>query len=107
MAENTTQFIYVLKLIPRLLDETKWTDIENDIVGRHFKALQQLQKEGQLILAGRTQNMDETTFGIVIFKAENKKEANHIMENDPAVKEGIMTANLYPYQVALISEANI
>ncbi|MFS1513767.1 YciI family protein [Chengkuizengella sp. SCS-71B] len=107
MSETTSQYIYVLKLIPKLLDESKWTGKENDIVGRHFKALQKLQSEGQLILAGRTQNMDETTFGIVIFKAESENEANLIMENDPAVKEGIMTAKLYPYQVALISESNI
>ncbi|NDI33896.1 YciI family protein [Chengkuizengella sediminis] len=107
MSETTSQYIYVLKLIPKLLDESQWTDKEKDIVGRHFKALQQLQSEGQLILAGRTQNMDETTFGIVIFKAESENEANFIMENDPAVKEGIMTAKLHPYQVALISESNV
>ena len=45
------QFLYQLKLIPSLLDESNWTDKENNIVQHHFKELQNLQKEGKLILA--------------------------------------------------------
>lgn len=46
--------------------------------------------------------MDEKTFGIVIFEADSEEEAQLIMKNDPAVAEGIMTADLFPYRVALI-----
>ena len=58
--------------------------------------------DGKLILAGRTLNMDEKTFGIVILEVTSKEEAETIMKNDPAVSEGIMTAELFPYRVALM-----
>lgn len=99
-------FIYKLKVIPRLIPSEAWTDADNEIVERHFSVLQDLQKQGKLILAGRTTHDGEDSFGIVILKGD-EREARVIMENDPAVKEGIMTAELYPYRVALISEDNI
>lgn len=55
-----------------------------------------------MILVGRTQNSDESTFGIAIFKAENEEAARTIMENDPAVVGGVMQAQLFPYRIALM-----
>ncbi|MGE6486755.1 YciI family protein [Paenisporosarcina sp. NPDC076898] len=98
------QFLYQLKLIPSLLEETNWTDYENNIVQKHFEELQRLQKIGTLILAGRTLDMDSSGFGIVILEVNSEEEARTLMENDPAVKEGIMTATLFPYRVALIRD---
>ncbi|MET0786748.1 MAG: YciI family protein [Paenisporosarcina sp.] len=96
------QFLYQLKLIPSLLIEENWSERENDIVNRHFQVLQNKLHEGTLILAGRTLNMDSNGFGIVILEVESEAEAQFFMENDPAVKEGIMEATLFPYRVALI-----
>ena len=96
------QYIYVLKLIPTLLNESNWTEKHEEIVSIHFSVLQGLHKYGKLILAGRTLNMDEKTFGIVILEVESEEEAQSIMKNDPTVAEGIMTAELFPYKVALI-----
>ncbi|MFE8701982.1 YciI family protein [Cytobacillus sp. FJAT-54145] len=96
------QFLYQLKLIPRLLDEKNWTDKENTTVAQHFTYLQDFHKEGKLILAGRTLQTDP--FGIVIVEVETEEEALDIMSNDPAVKEGIMEATLFPYKVALLRE---
>jgi uncharacterized protein len=95
------QFLYKLKLVPQLLDEKNWTEKENQIVSEHFISLQHLLNENKLILAGKTAGMDTSTFGIVIFQAESEPVAREVMENDPAVKKGIMTAELYPYSVAL------
>ncbi|MGI5998776.1 MAG: YciI family protein [Lutispora sp.] len=102
MEERERQFIYILKLIPELLNENNWTEKEEAIVGRHFVKLQELLAEGKLILAGKTEGLDEKTFGIVIFKADSDEEAQSIMKNDPGVAEGIMTAELFPYRVALM-----
>jgi uncharacterized protein YciI len=95
------QFIYVLKLIPRLLDQASWTEAEKKVVQVHFERLQALQKEGKVILAGRTLNMDPTGFGIVILEVDSEEEARQLMEQDPTVKEGMMTAQLFPYRVAV------
>ena len=48
------QFIYVLKLVPRLHADSAWTKEDNTALERHFVRFQQAAKSGQLILAGRT-----------------------------------------------------
>ncbi len=97
------QFLYKLKLIPRLLAPEAWTDEDNAIVAEHFDRLKALHKEGILILAGRTLNEDASQFGLVIFKAATEEDARQFMNADPAVSKGVMTATLFPYRVALIS----
>ncbi|MEH7123375.1 YciI family protein [Bacillus sp. JJ1773] len=94
------QFLYQLKLIPSLLDEDNWTDKENNIVQEHFEVLQSLEKEGKLILAGRT--LDTDPLGIVILEVDTEEEAIELMKNDPAVKKGIMEAKLFPYRLAIL-----
>jgi uncharacterized protein len=98
------QFLYKLKLIPRLHDKADWTDEDNNIVHEHFKVLQSLLKENKLILAGKTANLDASTFGLVILQVDNEGEAREIMDKDPTVAGGIMTAELYPYSIALYNE---
>jgi uncharacterized protein len=98
------QFLYKLKLVDRLTDDKNWTDKENESVGRHFGYLQKLLQDKTLILAGKTKGLDPSTFGIVIFQADSEDEAQSIMNGDPAVKEGIMTAELFPYQIALMQD---
>jgi uncharacterized protein YciI len=98
------QWIYLLK-VARLEMLTKGaTPEEEEIVGRHFAYLKDLTAKGVMILMGRTQNNDESTFGIAIFEAETEEAARDIMKNDPAVAGGVMRATLYPYKVALMRE---
>ena len=72
-------------------------------VDEHFAYLQRLVGENVVLLAGRTLNQDEHAFGIVIFVAATAAEALAIMHGDPAVKQGVMTAELFPYRIALWS----
>ncbi|WP_308637868.1 YciI family protein [Paenibacillus silvisoli] len=95
------QFIYLLRLVPSLHREENWTDEANAIVGRHFRYLKRHLEQGTLIMAGRTSPVDETTFGIVVFKAADMEAARAFMRQDPAVAEGVMTAELSPFHVAL------
>jgi len=78
------------------------TPEENAIVARHFAYLSDLTEKGVMILMGRTQNNDESTFGICIFEAEDESAARRIMEADPAIVGGVMRAELYPYKIALM-----
>lgn len=100
------QYIYVLKLIERLVHEEGWTATDKSIVSRHFEKLVALKESGKLVLAGRTTHEGEDSFGIVILDTE-EDDARKLMNEDPAVAEGIMTAELFPYRVALISEENV
>lgn len=78
------------------------TPEEAETVSRHFAYLAELTEQGVMILVGRTQNDDESTFGLAIFEAEDEAAARKIMEDDPAVAGGVMRATLYPYKVALM-----
>jgi len=98
------QFIYFLALTERLIDDPNWTEEDKMIVSEHFERLSQLKKSGQLILAGKTSDRDP--IGIVIFNAKDHDEAIEIMNDDPAIKKGIMLGKLRPYNVVLFGEKN-
>jgi uncharacterized protein YciI len=80
------------------------TPDEEARVSEHFQYLKALLDGGQLILAGRTLNTDPSSFGIVILRAVSEYAARQIMENDPAVSNGVMLAELYPFRVALMEK---
>ena len=95
------QFIYVLRLVPRLHADSAWTKEDNAVLERHFVRFQQAARSGQLILAGRTAEPGDKTFGIAIFEASDEDAARKFMQEDPAVAGGLMTAELHPFAVAL------
>ena len=92
------QFVYIIRPHKENFAETA-TESENEIMDRHFVYLQNLLSEGKLILAG-----PETTgkFGLCVIETETEKDAREIMENDPSVLAGIVTAELHPYRVSLL-----
>jgi len=96
------QYLYFLKPARLGMVTEGPTPEEAEVVSRHFAHLEALTEKGVMILVGRTQNKDESTFGIAIFEAEDDSAARAIMESDPAVRAGVMRAELYPYQVALM-----
>src|SRR3954453_23782151 len=95
------QFIYVLRLVPRLYSDSAWTKEDNMALSRHFTRFQHAIQTGELILAGRTKEPGDKTFGIAIFEAKDEAAARAFMESDPAVVAGLMTAELHPFSVAL------
>jgi uncharacterized protein len=99
--EKPRQFIYVLRLVPRLYSDSNWTKQDNEVLERHFARFQEAAKSGQLILAGRTKEPGDNTFGIAIFEASDEAVARKFMQADPAVAGGLMTAELHPFAVAL------
>lgn len=94
------QFLYRVRPA-RIGMLTEATPEESETVGRHFAYLKGLTEQSVVLLAGRTMTTDETTFGIVIFEAEDEASARAVMEGDPAVKGGVMTAALFPFRIAL------
>jgi len=95
------QFIYVLRLVPRLHADSAWTKEDNAALERHFARFQEAIKSGPLILAGRTSEPGDKTFGIAIFEAADEDAARKFMREDPDVAGGLMTAELHPFAVAL------
>ncbi len=102
--EPMQQYLYRIQPTrPEMLTEGPAPE-EQAIVGEHFDYLQDLTEKGVVILAGRTLNTDPSSFGLVVFQAQSEAEARETMENDPAVRNGVMRAELYPYRLALMRE---
>ena len=99
--EKPKQFIYVLRLVPRLHSDSAWTKDDEAVLSRHFARFKRATETGELILAGRTQEPGDKTFGIAIFEAKDEAAARKFMESDPAVASGLMTAELHPFALAL------
>ena len=78
------------------------TEVESRIISEHFNYLKRLT-EDVVILAGRTQNTDYSSFGIVLLRAETIEAAREIMLNDPAVKNKVFRAELFPYKTSLFN----
>jgi uncharacterized protein len=95
------QFIYVLRLVPRLHADAAWTKEDEMVISRHLTRFRHAIDKGELILAGRTKEPGDKTFGIAIFEAADEEAARAFMESDPAVVAGLMTAELHPFAVAL------
>lgn len=100
-APKPKQWLYVLKLVPRLHDDKAWTKADDATIGAHFAHLQKLTAERAVVLAGRTLEAGDRTMGLVILEAADEAAARALMLADPAVAGGIMTATLHPYAVAL------
>ena len=65
--QTRERYVYVLQVSPRFQEEASWAETENAVVTRHFDRLAQAAKAGQVILAGRTNEPLDKTFGFVIF----------------------------------------
>ncbi len=81
------------------------TPEEAATISQHFDYLRALVDQAVVVLAGRTLTTDEHSFGIVVFRAESDDDARRIVKDDPAVKAGVMRAELYPYRIALMISA--
>ncbi|MCA1011541.1 YciI family protein [Halobacillus halophilus] len=95
------EYIYVLKLIPRLYEEKNWTEHDEGLVRQHFARLKGCCEDGKVITAGKTERDDDKGFGIVIFEEENDEKAEMFMNEDPVIKHGIMSGEVFSYRTAL------
>jgi len=91
-------FIYMLRPKSRsLIDET--TPEEEARLGEHFAYLERALEDGKLILAGPCLDGE---FGVVVFRASTQEAALEFMQSDPAVRYGLMTAELHAFRVSLM-----
>lgn len=99
------QWLGVLTLAEKYKTASNW-DAEAEKTGmEHYQRLLKMKNEGIVVLAGRMQIPinDPNMMGLVIFYAKDEKEATDLMMNDPAVKNKIMLAKVYPYAIAVSS----
>jgi uncharacterized protein YciI len=93
------QFVYFVHP-PRSTFINDATDDESALMGEHFRYLQRLLADGQLILAGPM--LVEGGFGIAIFEADDEAQAQALAANDPAALGGLIRPEVHPYRVSLL-----
>jgi uncharacterized protein YciI len=94
---NVATWIYVVHLArPEAVSSP--TEEESAAIDRHFAHLQQASSSGTVRLAGPA---TDGAFGLVIFEAEDETAACSFMADDPAVRAGVITAELHPFRVSL------
>jgi uncharacterized protein len=104
-AQNCGMDQYIYRIHPTRLEMLTQgpTEREARIVGEHFAYLSRLTEEGRLFMAGRTLTNDANTFGIAVFVASSPQEANAVLAEDPAIVQGVMRGEVFPFKVALWS----
>ena len=104
MAEMS-QFLY--RIVPTRLEMlvSGPTEREMAIIDAHFAHLEKLAADGVVLMAGRTLETGPATWGIVVFRAGSLAEAETVMRGDPAIAQGVMRSELFPYRVAVWSDA--
>jgi uncharacterized protein YciI len=102
---DTLQFLY--RIVPTRLEMlvSGPTEREMQVIDAHFAHLRQLAAEGVVLMAGRTVDTGIDTWGIVVFTAPDLAEAEVVMRRDPAIAEGVMRCELFPYRVAVWSDS--
>ena len=71
------QYLYLIQPTRMAMLTDGPTPQEDETVSRHFDYLKALADRGIIILAGRILNTDESSFGIVIFKAESVQNCSY------------------------------
>jgi uncharacterized protein len=109
-AQDTTkvkrkEWLGVLTLVEKYKIAENWNAEAEKIGMEHYQRLLKMKNEGMVVLAGRMQIPinDPNMMGLVIFYAKDEKEATDFIMNDPAVKNKLMQAKVYPYAIAVSS----
>jgi uncharacterized protein YciI len=74
------------------------TPEEEAILDKHLNYLQQAASDGIVRLAGPSL---DGIFGVVVFCVEDEATAERFMFDDPAVKGGLMVAELHPFRISV------
>jgi uncharacterized protein len=101
MTELATYLYRIHPIRPAMLSQGS-TPEEDAIIDEHFAYLQALTEQGVMLFVGRTLTTTPDTFGIAVYRAENETVAREIMTQDPAVRKGVMRAELFPFKVSLV-----
>lgn len=103
-AAEETHYLYKIQPTRLAMLTEGPTPEEATIISQHFEYLKDLTARGIAIFVGRTLTTNERTFGITVFEAATAEDAIEIMNSDPAVTQGVMRAELYPFRIVLMAD---
>lgn len=87
------QFV-ILKTGPAKIENK---DSVNALFRGHMENIGRLADAGQLVVAGPFGKNDQKYRGLYIFKTKDKPETEALLQSDPAIKSGLLAAEIYPW----------
>lgn len=93
-------WLYLLRPV-RAAMATEPTAAEGELLQEHFAYLERLRDEGRLIVAGPS-IVGADALGLAVLDIAAEPEARAVMEGDPAVAGGLMTAELRPLRLSVV-----
>jgi len=88
---------YVLVLLKTGTNQTTDKSFINNCFRGHMDNINQLVKEGKLTVAGPLGKNDKTYRGIFILNVTTFEEAKSLLQNDTAIKEGLLDFDLFKW----------
>ena len=95
------EFAYVVR---PAFDQTflaRASDEQRRVFEQHGEWLEARFAEGTVRFAGRCY---DGPFGMVVLEAANEREARELMEQDPSIRDGVQSAELYPFKTFIAHE---
>ena len=92
-------FLIELELTPGV-DVTHLSEAQISTFQQHGARLAKLCDEGVVIVGGRTANLQHPR-AVVIVTAKDAAAARSVVEDDPAVKAGLMKASVEPFALLI------
>ncbi|MGE0174698.1 MAG: YciI family protein [Oligoflexales bacterium] len=98
-------YVYKLALQPRYYDFSTWDEKVQETFKRHAEYLHKGVTTGKVHVVGRSDQEPKKNYGIVIFEDASEQEAKQFMNDDPCIVGGVMTAELAPFKLLMVSNA--
>lgn len=97
----SVEFAYVLRPAFDQAFMERATERELRVFEEHGEWLEAGFAEGRVRFAGRCY---DGPFGMVVIEADDERHARSLTERDPSVREGLQTAELYPFKTFISRE---
>jgi uncharacterized protein YciI len=88
---------YIFVILRTGPNKTTDKDSLNAYFAGHMANIQKLAAEGKMIVAGPFGKNENQFRGLFILNTTSNEEARKMLDGDPAVKDGIFTADLYTW----------
>jgi uncharacterized protein len=93
---------FVYKLIPpRPMFDADMSESEAAVMGQHADYWQDLLAKGKVVVFGPVSD-PSGAWGLAVVEAETEDEVRTMGRDDPAVKSGVATFEVFPMPVAII-----
>ena len=86
---------YILVILKTGAIQIEDQETVNNIFKGHMENIKRLADIGKLTIAGPLGKNENNYRGIFILNVDNLEEAEELIQTDPAIKEGLLDADLY------------